>query len=139
LVSLPVLLADSRGDEHSDFGTGTPEDGGRRNITLRYHKEKSTMMTERPGGSLPGDDREETDRPGGEVDKAHREVINHLVDNQGWRYKKPRRGGYPRLFPADAANGPIRVPMTGHTRGHAFDNWLAEIRRKGGHWLPGRK
>jgi hypothetical protein len=97
------------------------------------------MSADRPGGSVPNDDREETDRPGGEVDKEHREVINHLVDNQGWRYKKPRGGGYPRLIPADPVHAPIRVPKTGRTRGRAFGNWLAEIRRKGGHWPPERK
>jgi hypothetical protein len=94
------------------------------------------MNADRPGGSLPDDDREETDRPGGEVGKDHREVINYLVDNQGWRYKKPRGGGYPRLLPADPAHSPIRVPKTGHRRGRAFGNWLAEIRRKDGHWRP---
>ncbi len=91
------------------------------------------MGLSRPGGSLPDDDREETDRPGDEVGKEHRKFINHLVDNQGWRYKKPRGGGYPRLLPADPACAPIKVPRTGHKRGHAFANWVAEIRRKGGH------
>jgi hypothetical protein len=31
------------------------------------------------------------------------------------------------------------VPKTGHSKGHAFENWLAAIRRDGGHWPPGRK
>jgi hypothetical protein len=97
------------------------------------------MGTDGPGESHPDDDRAETDRPGGEVDKEHRDVINHLVDNQGWSYKKPRGGGYPRLIPADPAQTPVRVPKTGRTRGRAFANWVAEIRRKGGHWPPERK
>ncbi len=80
----------------------------------------------------------DTDRPGPEVSKEHREVIMDLIDNQGWRYKKPEGRGYPRLYPADWTQPMIRVPKTGRSRGHAFGNWVAEIRRKGGHWPPGR-
>ncbi len=82
----------------------------------------------------------DTDRPGGEVSsKEQRDVIEYLIDSQGWAYRKPRGGGYPKLVPADRAKPPIRVPRTGHTRGHAFDNWIAAIRRSGGHWPPDRK
>ena len=81
----------------------------------------------------------DTDRPGREVSQEHREVIVYLIDSQGWAYKRPRGGGYPRLFPADRSQSPIRVPISGHARGHAFSNWIAEIRRKGGHWPPDRK
>ncbi len=81
----------------------------------------------------------ETGRPGQEVSKEHREVITYLIDSQGWAYKLPRGGGYPRLLPADPDQPPIRVPKTGHTKGHAFSNWLAEVRRKGGHWPPDRR
>jgi hypothetical protein len=97
------------------------------------------MESGRPGGGIPDDEREETDRPGSEVSKDHRAVIIDLIDNQGWRYEQPRGRGYPKLFPADPAHAPIRVPKTGRTRGHAFGNWLAEIRRKGGQWPPERK
>jgi hypothetical protein len=97
------------------------------------------MGEDKPGGSSPDDDRACTDRPGGEVDKEHSDVINYLINCQGWRYQKPRGGGYPRLYPADPALAPIRVPKTGNTRGRAFSNWVAEIRRKGGHWPPERK
>lgn len=81
----------------------------------------------------------DTDRPGREVSQEHREVIVYLIDSQGWAYRLPAGGGYPRLFPADASQPPIRVPKTGHLRGNAFANWIAEIRRKGGHWPPDRK
>jgi hypothetical protein len=82
----------------------------------------------------------DTDRPGREVSQEHREVILYLIDNQGWRYKRPTGRGYPKLLPpADSGQAAIRVPKTGHTRGHAFSNWLAEIRRKGGHWPPDTK
>jgi hypothetical protein len=97
------------------------------------------MNTAGPKGPLPDENREKTDRPGDEVDKDHRGVITDLIDNQGWKYKKPSGGGYPRLYPADSAQAPIKVPKTGHTRGRAFSNWVAEIRRKGGHWPPERK
>lgn len=81
----------------------------------------------------------ETDRPGREIDKDYREVITHLIDNEGWCYRKPEGGGYPRLFPAKQDHAAIKVPKTGHTRGHRFNNWLAEVRRKGGHWPPQRR
>jgi hypothetical protein len=93
----------------------------------------------RPGGDNPDEDREETDWPGQEVDKDHREVINYLIGNEGWRYELPRGGGYPKLIPADRSKSPIKVPKTGNTRGRAFSNWIADIRRKGGHWPPERK
>jgi hypothetical protein len=80
----------------------------------------------------------ETDRPGQEVSTEHRKVITHLIDNEGWAYKLPEGRGYPRLYPPSSDRS-IRVPKTGRTKGHAFDNWLAEIRRNGGHWPPQRK
>ena len=80
----------------------------------------------------------DTDRPGREISQEHREVIVYLIDSQGWRYELPSGNGYPKLFPADATHAPIRVPKTGHSRGHAFSNWVAEVRRKGGQWPPGR-
>jgi len=81
----------------------------------------------------------ETDRPGGEIGKDYREVVTHLIDSQGWAYLLPIGGGYPKLPPADRSKPPIRVPMTGHTKGRRFRNWVAEIRRAGGHWPPGRQ
>jgi hypothetical protein len=80
----------------------------------------------------------DTDRPGREVSTDHRKVIRHLVDNEGWTYKLAEGNGYPRLIPP-GADQTIRVPKTGHSKGHAFENWLAEIRRNGGHWPPSRK
>jgi hypothetical protein len=81
----------------------------------------------------------DTDRPGPEVSKEHREVIVDLIDNQGWAYRLPPGRGYPMLYPADTTKSRIRVPKTGHSKGHAFGNWLAEVRRKGGQWPPERK
>ena len=82
---------------------------------------------------------DDTDRPGNEIDKDYREVAEDLVDNQGWRYKLPKGRGYPRLLPPDKSKPIIRVPKTGHTRGHRFGNWLGEIRRAGGRWPPSRR
>ena len=76
----------------------------------------------------------ETDRPGQEVSKDHRQVITHLIDNEGWAYKKG--SGYPGLYAPPGRR--IRVPRTGHSKGHAFENWLSAIRRNGGHWPPCR-
>jgi hypothetical protein len=80
-----------------------------------------------------------TDRPGQEIQREYRAVITYLIDSQGWSYQKPRGGGYPRLLPADPAQDPVKVPKTPHMKGHRFDNWLTEIRRKGGHWPPERQ
>ncbi len=79
----------------------------------------------------------DTDRPGREVPKEYREVIMYLIDSAGWTYKLPRGGGYPKLLPADSCQPPIKVPKTPSSQ-RTYSNWLAEIRRKGGHWPPER-
>jgi hypothetical protein len=79
----------------------------------------------------------ETDRPGQEVSKEHRQVITHLIDNEGWAYKRPEGKGYPGLYTPSGIR--IKVPKTGHSKGHAFENWLAAIRRNGGHWPSARQ
>ena len=78
----------------------------------------------------------ETDRPGQEVSSAHSRVIKHLIENEGWAYKLPPGRGYPRLHAPSGWS--IRVPRSGHSKGHALENWLAAIRRNDGHWPPGR-
>jgi hypothetical protein len=80
----------------------------------------------------------ETDRPGREVPKEYRGVITYLIDSEGWAYKLPRGGGYPKLLPADGSQSPIKVPKTPSSQ-RTLSNWLADIRRKGGHWPPERK
>jgi hypothetical protein len=79
-----------------------------------------------------------TDRPGPEVPKDYKKVIIHLIDNEGWAYRKPSGNGYPKLRPADPAQPPITVPKTPGSQ-RTYINWLAEIRRKGGHWPPAGK
>jgi hypothetical protein len=74
-----------------------------------------------------------TDRPGKEISAEHREVAEHLIDNEGWRYCDCGNR-YPKLYPPDGRI--IKVPKTGHTQGCAFKNWVALIRRNGGHWPP---
>lgn len=80
----------------------------------------------------------DTDRPGGEIAKQYAEVVNYLIDHEGWRYKRPVGGGYPRLLPADRSKDGISIPKTGHTRGRRFANWIGQVRRAGGHWPPAR-
>jgi len=80
----------------------------------------------------------ETDTPGDEIPKDYRKVAKYLVDSEGWSYKKPKGGGYPKLIPADSGQAPIKVPKTPSSQ-RTYNNWLAEIRRKGGHWPPERK
>jgi hypothetical protein len=81
----------------------------------------------------------ETDRPGREIDQNYREVITHLIDNEGWRYKKPEGRGYPQLFPARQEYPPIRVPKTGHTHGHRFASWVGGCAAQGRSLAPQRK
>ena len=78
-----------------------------------------------------------TERLGREVPKDYREVITHLIDEEGWTYRTPRGAGYPQLLPADPAQPPIKVPKTPSSQ-RTLRNWLADIRRKGGHWPPER-
>lgn len=80
----------------------------------------------------------ETERPGREIPKEYREVVTYLIGNEGWSYKKAIGKGYPKLLPADPSQPPIRVPKTPSSQ-RTYSNWLAEIRRKGGHWPPERK
>jgi hypothetical protein len=78
-----------------------------------------------------------TERPGREVPKDYREVITYLIDEEGWTYRAPRGAGYPQLLPADPAQPLIKVPKTPSSQ-RTLRNWLADIRRKGGHWPPER-
>lgn len=77
-----------------------------------------------------------SEMPGREIPKEYREVVEHLVRQQGWRY---RTGGrHSMLFPADPEQRPMAVPGTpGDNR--AFRNWLSDVRRRGGKWPPERK
>jgi hypothetical protein len=81
-----------------------------------------------------------TDRPGRELaqNTLYRPVVDYLIDSQGWSYKLAKHGGCPLLLPADQSQGVIRVPKTGHARGYRYANWVAAIRRAGGHWPPAR-
>jgi hypothetical protein len=79
----------------------------------------------------------DTDRPGPEIPKDYRKVVTYLIDNEGWSYRKAIGNGYPKLLPASSAQTPIRVPKTPSSQ-RTYSNWLAEIRRKGGHWPPER-
>lgn len=75
--------------------------------------------------------------PGREIPKEYREVAIELVRNQGWRYSSSKsRSTYPRLFPQDRTQSPVKIAKTPSDRGHGFKNWIAEIHRKGGIWPP---
>lgn len=79
-----------------------------------------------------------SEKAGQEVPKEYRAVCNELVDNQGWRYDS--KGKYPHLFPADKSQTPVKVPKTPSAKKRSWENWIAEVRRKGGVWPPeGRK
>ena len=76
-----------------------------------------------------------TDRPGRELPKDYREVASYLVEVLGWRYKAGRRGQHPKLYPSDTAQPVLPVPTT-PSDARAFANFLANVRRRGGHWPP---
>jgi len=77
-------------------------------------------------------DDDRMDTPGNELPKEYREIAEHLVRNQGWRYDKgAKRGGHPMLYPADRSQNPLAVPTTPGDR-RSFDNWRSQIRRRGG-------
>ena len=48
----------------------------------------------------------------------------------------PAGKGHPVLYPPDRSKPPLRVPTTPSRNPRAWQNWLAEVRRRGGHWPP---
>ena len=72
------------------------------------------------------------DTPGNELPKEYREIAEHLVKNQGWRYDKgAKRGGYPMLYPADRSQNPLAVPTTPVTVGPSRTGGRRSRRRGG--------
>lgn len=75
----------------------------------------------------------ESNRPGKELPKEYRTIVDHLVVNQGWRYNNTRKG-HPMLYPTDRTKTAFPVPTTpGDNR--SLKNFKAQVRRSGGH-LP---
>jgi hypothetical protein len=65
--------------------------------------------------------------------------VDELESSQGWRYDNgKRRSTYPTLFPPDRTVPALRVPRT-PSEYRGFDNWVADVRRRGGIWPPNRK
>lgn len=78
------------------------------------------------------------DRPGSEIRKEYRDVVEYLIDVHGWRYDATG-SGYPQLKPPDKTKRQIPVPKTPSRDPRAFHNWVAQIRRAGGVWPPTRR
>jgi hypothetical protein len=78
-------------------------------------------------------DTDETDWPGGELDKLYRDAVEDLIVYEGWRYRRPSGDGFAKLLPASPARGAIRVPAAGQGGGRLAANWVSAIRRAGGH------
>lgn len=70
------------------------------------------------------------DRPGREIPKEYRAIIERLVDDQGWRYDASGKG-HPKLYPADPTQPQISVPTTPGDR-RSLNNFRASVRRAGG-------
>lgn len=78
------------------------------------------------------------DRPGREIPQEYREVVEHLINNRGWRYDNQRKG-HPTLYPADRNQTPYQVPTTPNRNPRAWKNWVSGIRRRGGDWPPAKE
>ena len=76
------------------------------------------------------------DRPGQEIPKDYRKVVVHLIDNEAWTYRRATRW-LSEAHPADPTHRPIRLPKTPSSP-RTLENFVAEVRRKGGHWPPRR-
>lgn len=79
----------------------------------------------------------ESDTVGKEIPKEYREIVTHLVANQGWRYDRTH-GKHPMVFPADKSKAGIPVPTSpGDQRG--LRNFIAMVKRANGVWPPPSK
>ncbi len=75
-------------------------------------------------------------KPGNEILKEYRAIVDELVSNQGWRYDNSGKG-YPKLFPPGGARQ-IAVPKTPSDQ-RGLRNFISQVRRAGGVWPPGRQ
>lgn len=74
------------------------------------------------------------ERPGREIPKEYREIVNYQIDRHGWRYDATGKK-HPVLYPADVAQPALRVPTTPSDQ-RALRNFRAGVRRCGGTWPP---
>ncbi|MPY80644.1 MAG: hypothetical protein GEV04_19790 [Actinophytocola sp.] len=73
-------------------------------------------------------------RPGREIAKEYRDIVNYQIDHHGWRYDASGKG-YPRLHPGDRAQPPISIPKTPSSR-HSLAVFARKVRQRGGTWPP---
>jgi hypothetical protein len=73
------------------------------------------------------------ERPGRELPKEYREVVDYQIAVHGWRYETGRR--HPVLYPDDPNQPAIRIPTTPSDR-RSLRNFIAQVRRAGGTWPP---
>lgn len=71
----------------------------------------------------------DSDKPGREVPKDYRPIINSLI-SQGWRYDNHRKG-HPMLFPADKSMSPVTLSKTPSDH-HDLENFKSKCRNRGG-------
>jgi hypothetical protein len=75
-------------------------------------------------------------KPGNEIPKDYRTIVDELVSNQGWRYDNSGHG-HPKLFAPSGARM-IPVPTTPSDQ-RGLRNFISQVRRAGAIWPPGRK
>jgi hypothetical protein len=80
-----------------------------------------------------GDPSDRSERPGRELPKDYRRVVEELVTNQEWRYSTAKR--HPTLYPPDRSQRPLTLSSTPSDR-RAFQNFIARVRQRGGRWPP---
>lgn len=77
------------------------------------------------------------DRPGREIPKEYREIVEYLIDQHGWRYSASGKG-YPKLYPSDPAMPMMTIPKTPSDR-RGLRNFISAVRRAGGTWPPAQE
>lgn len=73
-------------------------------------------------------------RPGKEIPKEYREVVEYQIERHRWRYDASGKG-YPQLYPADRDQRPISVPKTPSSR-NTLKVFIGKVRQRGGTWPP---
>jgi len=73
-----------------------------------------------------------SDRPGREIPKEYREIVNHQIDQHGWRYDATRKG-HPQLIPAATAPSARSRPRPATSAASATSYPRSATRAASGH------
>ena len=65
------------------------------------------------------------------VPKEIRKVLA-VAKSQGWSFS--HQGAHPKAWPPDGISRPVAIPTSPRKHGHAFDNFVGEMKRAGLTW-----